>query len=307
MFNLIARRALLALPIVWGVSFVTFMLIHLLPGDPVLVMLSASNPTPRQIAEVRQQLHLDEPLPQQYIGYVARVLRGDLGESVFDQRPVLDEILEVLPSTIELAVAAVAIGAFLGLVLGTLGALSEGRWLGSLIGTLSLVGVSMPSFWLGFLLIFAFALRLGWLPATGQGGLARLILPAATLGLGFAAITTRLVRQSMVEILRTGYIRTAWAKGLTQRVVIVRHALTNALIPVITVVGVQLGNLLAGTIIVETVFSRQGIGRLAVIAILDRDFPLVQGVVLVSALGYVLVNLVVDLAYLVVDPRTRVA
>ncbi len=305
MIRFVARRLLVAVGILWAVSLLVFFMIHLIPGDPVLVMLGAGNPTPQQIAQVRQQLHLDEPIPAQYIRYLSRVVQGDFGRSVFTQRPVGAAIRDQLPSTLELALTALCISAVLGLVLGTISAVRQHTWIDEGATILALVGVSMPNFWLGFLLIFLFSLQLGWLPATGQGGLNRLILPAATLGLSFSAITTRLVRSSLIEILHQEYVLTARAKGLMERLVVFRHGLRNALIPVVTILGVQFGNLLAGTIVVETVFARQGIGRLAIQAILDKDFPLVQAVVLVQAIGYVLVNLAVDLSYVVLDPRLR--
>lgn len=307
MLGFIVRRLLLAVPVIWGVSLIVFFIIHLLPGDPVLVMLRAANPTPAQVAELRAQLHLDDPLHVQYLTYVSRALRGNLGESVFTKRAVASEIGDQLPSTIELATAAILISTTAGVALGTISAAKAGTRTATLVSIGSLLGVSMPNFWLGLLLIFFFSLQLGWLPATGQGGLGRLIMPALTLGLSFMAVTTRLVRSSLIEILQYDYVRTARAKGLVERVVLLRHALRNAMIPVLTVVGVQFGNLLAGTIVVETVFSRQGIGRLAVNAILDRDFPVVQGVVLISAIGYSLINLVVDLSYALLDPRVRYA
>jgi len=269
------------------------------------VMLSGANATPEQVAELRAQMHFDDPLIAQYARFLGRAAAGDLGRSIFSKRPVVDEIADQLPSTLELAGAAVLIAVVLGLVLGILAALRPNSWLDRLSMLLALGGVSMPSFWLGLLLIFAFSLELGWLPATGQGGWRRLLLPAATIGLNYAAVVARLVRSSFLEVLGQTYIGTARAKGLAERVVVLKHALGNALIPVVTIIGVQLGNLLAGTIIVETVFSRRGMGRLAVTAVLDKDYPLIQGVVLVSALGYVLVNLLVDVSYSIIDPRIR--
>jgi len=299
------QRVALAVPVVLGVSILVFAIVHLLPGDPVLVMLSGANATPEQVAELRAQMHFDDPLIAQYARFLGRAAAGDLGRSIFSKRPVVDEIADQLPSTLELAGAAVLIAVVLGLVLGILAALRPNSWLDRLSMLLALGGVSMPSFWLGLLLIFVFSLELGWLPATGQGGWQRLLLPAATIGLNYAAVVARLVRSSFLEVLGNAYIGTARAKGLGERVVVLKHALGNALIPVVTIIGVQLGNLLAGTIIVETVFSRRGMGRLAVTAVLDKDYPLIQGVVLVSALGYVLVNLLVDVSYSVIDPRIR--
>jgi ABC-type dipeptide/oligopeptide/nickel transport system permease component len=305
MFVYLQQRLALAVPVVFGVSLVVFAIVHLLPGDPVLVMLSGANATPEQVAELRAQLRFEDPLAVQYARFLRRALVGDLGRSIYSKRPVAEEIADQLPSTLELAAAAIAIAVAMGLVLGILAALRPNSWLDRLAMFVALGGVSMPSFWLGLLLIFAFSLELGWLPATGQGGWRRLILPAATIGLGYAAVVARLVRSSFLEVLGNAYIGTARAMGLAERMVVLKHALGNALIPVVTIIGVQLGNLLAGTIVVETVFSRRGMGRLAVTAVLDKDYPLIQGVVLVSALGYVLVNLLVDVSYSVIDPRIR--
>ena len=299
------QRLALALPVVFGVSILVFAIVHLLPGDPVLVMLSGANATPEQVAELRAQMRFDDPLAVQYGRFLKRAVAGDLGRSIFSKRPVVDEIADQLPSTLELAGAAILIAVALGLVLGILAAIRPNSWLDRLSMLVALGGVSMPSFWLGLLLIFLFSLELGWLPATGQGGWRRLLLPAATIGLNYSAVVARLVRSSFLDVLGNAYIGTARAKGLAERVVVLKHALGNALIPVVTIIGVQLGNLLAGTIIVETVFSRRGMGRLAVTAVLDKDYPLIQGVVLVSALGYVLVNLLVDVSYSVIDPRIR--
>ena len=284
---------------------VVFSIIHLLPGDPVLTMLSGTAATSEQVTELRSQLHLDEPIPVQYLHFLRRAMAGDFGRSIFSHRRVIDEIADQLPSTLELAGLTILASTSIGFLLGISAALCHNTWIDRLAMLVALSGVSMPPFWFGLLLIVIFSLELGWLPATGQGGLQRLILPAATLGLSYSAVTARLVRSSLLEVLRNGYITTARAKGLSEWVVVMKHALGNSLIPVVTIVGVQLGNLLAGTIIVETVFSRQGMGRLAVTAVLDKDYPLIQGVVLVSALGYVLVNVVVDVSYLIFDPRSR--
>ena len=293
------------MPVVVGVSAVVFSIVHLLPGDPVLAILSGANATPEQERELRAQLRLEDPLALQYVRFIARAVVGDLGRSIFTRRPVSEEIAEQLPSTLELAATAIGIAVVVGLTLGLLAAVWHNTWIDRAAMLVALGGVSMPSFWLGLLLIFVFSLQLGWLPATGQGGVSRLLLPAATIGLNYSAVIARLVRSSLLEVLGNGYISTARAKGLSEWGVTLKHALGNALIPVTTIIGVQLGNLLAGTIIVETVFSRRGMGRLAVTAVLDKDYPLIQGVVLVSALGYVLTNLLVDLSYAALDPRIR--
>jgi peptide/nickel transport system permease protein len=295
----------LSVPVIVGVSVVVFSIIHLLPGDPVLAILSGANATPEQERELRAQLRLDDPIVVQYARFLGRAVVGDFGRSIFSRRPVIEEIVEQLPSTLELAGTALVIAVAVGLTLGVLAAVWRDSWIDRGAMLIALGGVSMPSFWLGLLLIFVFSLQLGWLPATGQGGVSRLLLPAATIGLNYSAVIARLVRSSLLEVLGNGYIATARAKGLSEWGVTLKHALGNALIPVTTIIGVQLGNLLAGTIIVETVFSRRGMGRLAVTAVLDKDYPLIQGVVLVSALGYVLTNLLVDLSYSVLDPRIR--
>ncbi|MGH7323461.1 MAG: nickel ABC transporter permease [Candidatus Rokuibacteriota bacterium] len=305
MLTYVRRRLLLAVPVVFGVSVVVFSIVHLLPGDPVLAILSGANATPEQVAELRAQLRLEDPLVVQYLRFLGRAATGDFGRSIFSRRPVIDEIADQLPATLQLAGTAILIAAIIGLALGVMAAVRHNTWIDRLAMLMALGGVSMPSFWLGLLLILIFSLQLGWLPATGQGGLSRLVLPAATIGLNYSAVIARLVRSSLLEVLRNNYIVTARAKGLSERPVVLKHALGNALIPVTTIIGVQLGNLLAGAIIVETVFSRQGMGRLAVTAVLDKDYPLIQGVVLVSALGYVVVNLLVDLSYSVFDPRIR--
>jgi ABC-type dipeptide/oligopeptide/nickel transport system permease component len=305
MLTYVRRRLVLAVPVILGVSVVVFSIVHLLPGDPVLAILSGANATAEQEAELRAQLRLEDPLPIQYLRFLGRGAQGDFGRSIFSRRPVGEEIADQLPSTLQLAGMSIVIAAVVGLALGVLAAVRHDTWVDRTAMLIALGGVSMPSFWLGLVLILVFSLQLGWLPATGHGGLSRLILPAATIGLNYSAVIARLVRSSLLEVLGNGYIATARAKGLSEWPVVLKHALGNALIPVTTIIGVQLGNLLAGTIVVETVFSRPGMGRLAVTAVLDKDYPLIQGVVLVSALGYVLVNLLVDLSYSLLDPRIR--
>jgi ABC-type dipeptide/oligopeptide/nickel transport system permease component len=276
------------------------------PGDPVKIMLAEFVTTPDQVARMRAQLHLDEPVLQQYGRFVGNALRGDLGMSIRSRRPVATEIGENLGSTGRLALASMVVAIALGVPLGLIAALGRNSWLDVAAMGVALLGVAMPSFWLGFLLIFVFSLHLGWLPATGGGDLPHLVMPAVALGTIAAAIIARLTRSSMLEVLGQDYVRTARAKGLGGFAVVVRHALRNALIPVVTVFGLQFGNLLAGAVIVETVFSRPGLGRLIVGAILSKDFPLVQGTVLFVATAYVLINVVVDMAYAYVDPRIRI-
>ncbi len=288
MYRFLIGQLAATVPVLFGVSFLVFMMLHLVPGDPVQIMFSEAQSTPRQVTQIRSQLYLDEPLLQQYGRFVLNILRGDLGVSIRSSRPVASEIGDNLMSTLELAISAFCLAAVLGVVLGVIAAVQRGGWLDMGPMVLALAGVSMPSFWLGLLLIFLFSLRLGWLPATGGGDLPHLILPALTLALGAWAIMARLTRSSMLEVLHREFMTTARAKGLRDRTVLVRHGLKNALIPVVTIFGLQ-----------------SGVGRLIVSAILAKDFPVVQGIILLSATTYVIVNLLVDVAYGLIDPRIR--
>jgi peptide/nickel transport system permease protein len=302
----VGRRILAVVPVLFGVTLAVFSMLFLVPGDPVKIMLAEFVTTPEQIARMRAQLHLDEPVLVQYGRFVGNALRGDLGVSIRSRRPVAAEIGENIGSTGQLALASMVVAIGLGVPLGLLAALGRNSWLDVAAMVVALLGVAMPSFWLGFLLIFVFSLHLGWLPATGGGDLLHLVMPAVALGMIAAAIIARLTRSSMLEVLGQDFVRTARAKGLGGWSVIVRHALRNALIPVVTVFGLQFGNLLAGAVIVETVFSRPGLGRLIVGGILAKDFPLVQGTVLFVAAAYVLINVTVDVACAYVDPRIRI-
>ena len=306
MLTYVGRRILAVVPVLFGVTLAVFSMLFLVPGDPVKIMLAEFVTTPDQIAQMRAQLHLDEPVLKQYGRFVGSALRGDLGVSIRSRRPVTAEITENIGSTGQLALASMLVAIGLGVPLGLVAALGRNSWLDVAAMVVALLGVAMPSFWLGFLLIFVFSLHLGWLPATGGGDLPHLVMPAVALGMIAAAIIARLTRSSMLEVLGQDYVRTARAKGLGRASVIVRHALRNALIPVVTVFGLQFGNLLAGAVIMETVFSRPGLGRLIVGGILAKDFPLVQGTVLFVAAAYVLINVVVDVAYAYVDPRIRI-
>ncbi|HYW88020.1 MAG TPA: nickel ABC transporter permease [Chloroflexota bacterium] len=307
MYAYLAQRVVAAIPVLLGVSLLVFSMLHLVPGDPVRLMLSEFQTTPEQVERLRSQLHLDDPLPAQFGRFVWNSSHGDLGTSIRTRRPVTQEIADNLPSTLQLAVAGLFVAMALGVSLGIVAAVNQRSWVELVSMLMALLGVSMPSFWLGLLLIFLLSLRLRVFPATGGGDLQHLVLPAITLGLGAAAILARLTRSSMLEVLRQEYVTTARAKGLLEWVVIARHALKNALIPVITIFGLQFGQLLAGTFVVETVFARPGLGRLIIDGILNKDLPIVQGVVLVVAISYVLVNLLVDLLYSVLDPRIRYA
>ncbi len=305
MLRYIQRRLLIAIPVILGVATLVFALMHLLPGDPAETMLAQSGGQPEMLARLRHQLGLDLPLHVQYLRYLGNLLRGDLGESIWLRKPVSQILLEQLPATLELALAAMAIGVFGGVVFGLVAALKHNSWADRLVMALSSVGISMPIFWSSLLAIYLFAATLQWLPATGQGDLKHLILPAAVLGYGAAGAIARLVRSSMLEVLGQEYITVARAKGLFWRIVVVRHALRNALIPVVTMLGLQFGGLLGGAVITETVFSRQGLGRTMVDAIIWKDFPLVQGGVMLIAGMYILINLVVDISYAFIDPRIR--
>ena len=305
MFRYLLRRLFSSIVVIWAVSTAVFGMMRLLPGDPVLVMLQTSGGSPERIAELREQLGLNEPVLVQYQKFLSGLIRADLGNAIFTGRPVLATIFEQLPATIELAVASLVIGVVLGVLLGVISALKEGGWIDTFSMIFAATGVAMPSFWLGLMMIFLFSLKLGWLPATGQGGLERLIMPATVLGLTVAASVARLTRSSVIDVLNQEYITTARAKGLQEKMVVWKHAFRNALIPVVTVIGLQFGWLLSGTVITETIFSRQGIGRLAVQAVLWKDFPLVQGTVLVSVVFYMVANLMVDILYAFLDPRIR--
>lgn len=268
-------------------------------------MLAETGASAADIARLKREFGLDRPFVEQYATFVSRAVRGDFGRSLRLRIPVTDALAEQLPATLELTFAALLVSLAIGLGLGVLAAVRQGTWLDTLTMMVSLVGVSMPIFWSGLLLIFLFSLRLGWLPAAGTGGLPALALPAFALGFSGAAIIARVTRSSLLEVLGRDYVRTARAKGLAERVVVLRHAMRNAMISVITIVGLQFGALLGGAVVVEVVFGRQGIGFLAAESIRQQDFPLVQGTVLIASLAFVLVNLLVDLSYGLFDPRIR--
>ncbi len=305
MLRYVAQRLIQAIPILLGVSIVVFGVLYLLPGDPVSAMLAGSGASAETIAGVRREMGLDQPIVVQYGRFLSRALRGDFGRSFTQRRPVSALIGEQFPRTLELAAASLLIGIVLGFALGIVAAAYHKTWLDTVSTGAALLGISVPQFFLGLVLILIFSYRLGWFPVTGQGGLARLVLPATVLGLGSAAFFARLVRTNLLETMRQDYVTTARSKGLPERVVLLRHALRNALIPVITALGLQVGWLLSGAAVTEVVFARPGIGRLLVDAILAQDFPLVQGIILFVTFIYVLVNLLVDIGYAVVDPRIR--
>jgi ABC-type dipeptide/oligopeptide/nickel transport system permease component len=283
-----------------------FLLIHIVPGDPVEQMLG-EGAAPGQITQLRHGLGLDQPLYVQYGRYLERLVHGDLGQSLKFQAPVRRIIFERYPATLALAFLALLVCASIAIPAGVLAAHRRGHPTDRVIGVFTLLGLAIPNFALGPMLILLFSIELGWLPVSGRGGPSYYILPAATLGAALAAILARMVRGSMLEELASDYVRTARAKGLSTRAVLFRHAFRNALIPIITILGLQFGTLLAGTIVTETIFSWPGIGRLTVQAISSRDYPLLQGCILVIALSYVLVNLLTDFLYAVIDPRVRLS
>jgi ABC-type dipeptide/oligopeptide/nickel transport system permease component len=306
MLRHILHRFLLTLPALWLVLTFVFLLIHIVPGDPVEQMLG-EGAAPGQVVELRHTLGLDRPILVQYGRYLSEIVRGDLGQSFKFQAPVRHVIFERYPATLQLAFLALLVCAAIAIPAGIIAAHKRGSSADRSIGVFTLFGLAVPNFALGPLLIVLFSIELGWLPVSGRGGPLNYILPAATLGAALAAILTRMVRGAMLEELSSDYVRTARAKGLSTSTVLVRHALRNALIPIITILGLQFGTLLAGTIVTETIFSWPGIGRLTVQAISSRDYPLLQGCILVIAVSYVLVNLLTDVLYAFIDPRVRLS
>lgn len=304
MARFIYTRLLLMVPVLFVVSIAVFMMIHLIPGDPVSVIMGESGASAEQIELVREELGLNDPLPTQYINFMRGMVSGDVA-SLRTRQPVIDIFKNLFPKTMQLALSALALAALIGVPLGIYAATHQHKPGDYLSMVISFVGVSVPNFWLAMLLIYVFAIRLGWVPATGGEGFKRLIMPALVLAVQQSALIARLVRANMIEVLGDDYIKTARSKGLSERPVILRHALRNALIPTITILGLNFGYLLSGAAVVETVFARPGIGRIIVEGILNKDFPLVQGMVLLTATTYLLVNLLTDISYAVIDPRIR--
>jgi len=304
MLSYIARRLVLTLPVLFGVATLVFSLIHLVPGDPAQAMLG-DGASPEDIAQLRTRLGLDRPLLEQYARYLKGLVRGDLGISLRTQQPVTAQIAERLPATAELASAAMLVAVALALPLGLIAAVWRGGWVDQSAMGLALVGISVPGFWLGPLLALIFAVELGWLPVSGRGTLAHLVLPAITLGSALAAILARMTRASVLEELREQYVVAARARGASRVRAVVVHALRNSLIPIVTILGLQLGAVLTGSIITETIFSWPGVGRLLIQSINFRDYPMVQGCILLIAVTYVTMNLLTDLVYGWLDPRIR--
>ncbi len=304
----VLQRLLALIPLLVGVSFLVFLMAQLVPGDPVMMMLGEySVASAEDIEQLRAQLGFNDPLHVQYGRYLGGLVQGDLGESMRSRKPVAKLILQRLPHTLELTLAALAFAIVFGTAMGIIAALHHNRWLDYVAVTIALLGVSIPGFWLALLLILLFSVTLGWLPVLSSPGLRGLILPALALGLWAGGTIARLVRSGMLEVMRQDYVRTAHAKGLPDRSVLFQHALRNALLPVVTVVGLQFGQVLAGTVIIEAVFSRPGLGLMLVNAIVAKDFPLVQGIVMFVAAAYIVVNSLVEILYVWIDPRIRYA
>jgi len=325
MSRYVVKRVLHTLLVLLGVSLMTFALIHMTPGDPVLVMLG-TDATPSELDRLRHLLGLDQPLYVQYAQYLGRLLTGQMGDSIFQHQAVTKLIGDRFPATVELTLAAMSIAVVLGMLTGVISAVVPYSLFDVTAMLIALAGVAMPVFWLGMLAILLFSLQLGWLPSFGRGepfvqavqywfrtgdpsdvvdSLRHIVLPALTLGAFSAALISRLVRSALLEVLGQDYVRTARAKGLAQAPVIAQHALPNALIPVITVIGLQVGTLLGGAVLAETIFAWPGMGRLLIQAISQRDYPLVQGIVMVTALAVSIINVIVDLLYATINPRVR--
>jgi len=304
MIRYLSLRVLLALPALWLIVTMVFLLAHIIPGDPVQQMLG-EGARAEDLQQLRHQLGLDRPISAQYAHYLVGVLHGNLGESFRFQQPVTHVILSRYPATLELAFVALLVCIAISVPAGIYAAEHRGTSTDHAVGLFTLFGLSVPNFALGPVLILIFSVIVGWLPVSGRGGAEHLVLPAITLGAALAAILTRMVRSSVIEELSSDYVRTARAKGLSESQVLFRHAFRNALIPILTILGLQFGTLLAGAIVTETIFSWPGIGRLAVQAINARDYPLLQGCILLIAVSYVVVNLLTDMIYALVDPRVR--
>jgi ABC-type dipeptide/oligopeptide/nickel transport system permease component len=300
----IVRRSLHSCLLLFGVSLVVFLLLHIVPGDPAIVLLG-DQATPQRVAEVRRALGLDRPLAEQYWRFVSRAVQGDFGQSIRAMRPVLPYVVERLPATLELSAGALLISAGLGIPLGVLAATRRRSVWDRLALNLALLAQSAPNFWVGLILIAVFSVNLGVLPVSGRGGLRHLVLPSVTLAIFFIGLVVRLTRSGMLEVLSQDYVRTAWAKGMPERLVVFRHALKNALIPIVTVLGLQVGTLLGGAVVTETVFAWPGMGQLAVQAIYQRDYPVVQAIVLLLGGAFVLINWAVDVTYSLLDPRIQ--
>jgi peptide/nickel transport system permease protein len=304
MLSVLGRRLLAAIPTLFGVATIVFLMVRLLPGDPARV-IAGIQASAGEVSALRHKLGLDQPVLEQYADFLARLGRADLGTSARSGDPVLTEIFARLPATVELAVLSTGLASFVGILAGTLAAMRPHSWVDFVLSATTVFGISMPVYWLGLMLVLVFSVELGWLPAAGNDQPLAFVLPTLTLAAFSVALIARMARATMLEALGQDYVRTARAKGASRARVVLRHALRNALLPVITVIGLQFGALLGGAVLTETVFSWPGLGQLLIQSIVARDYPLVQGILLVFAVSVVFVNLFVDLAYSYVDPRVR--
>lgn len=305
MWSFLGRRIAMGLLTIFVTTVAVTLLIHLVPGDPVQIMYAQSQgTTPEQLEAIRRSLGLDQPIYVQYLNFLGRLLEGDLGTTVRGQQPVLDLILQRLPNTLALAFSAMAIAAAIGIPLGFLAAWKRGTWVDTGLMTMAIAGVSVPHFWLGLILLFVFAVELQWLPVAGTGPL-NLVLPAVTLGMSNAAIVARMTRSSMIDVMGQDFVRTAHAKGLPTGTILRRHVFRAGVVPVLTIAAMQFAAMMGGAIVVENIFAWNGIGRLAIEAIFQRDYPMIQGFILVFAVVVVAVSVLLDVAYALVDPRVR--
>jgi len=305
LFSKALMRVSSALVSILGSLVLVFFIIYMMPGDPVMSMLDPTTATPEAIENLRKELGLDQPFYVQFADYFTSMLKGDFGQSLVTSESVFQKVVMHLPATLLLTLTSMTFAVVIGVTLGVLSAIYRNRWIDGLVRIIGLFGISMPTFWSGILLILVFSVQLNWLPVMGSDGWASLVLPTLALGFVGAGLIIRMVRTSMVEVIDEQFILTLRAKGLSERLVMFRHALRNALIPAITIIGMHIGEMLAGTVVVETVFSRQGIGRIIADAIISKDMPVIQGVIFFSAIVFVTVNLLVDLSYSVIDPRIR--
>ncbi len=307
MAQFVFRRVLVSIPVLFGVTLLAFSIIHLIPGDPVQIMLFGSNPTPAQLQHLRAQLGLTEPYPVQYLVYLGQLLHGNLGQSFISGEPVTHEIATQFPNTLSLTVAAMGVALLVGVPLGIIAGARPNSWLDHIATGVAVLGVAIPYFWLALVLILVLSVNLHWLPSLGDGSPQAIILPAVSLGWGFAAIIARLLRNNLIEIYHQQYMHVARAKGLSEWKILRKHAIKNALVPVITILGLQFGNMLSGAVAIEVIFGRRGIGSYLVSAIQAKDIPAVQGIMLFIAIVYIVINLIVDISYGLVDPRVRLS
>lgn len=303
----VLRRLAASIPVVVGITVVAFLLIHMVPGDPAQAILFGSNASPEQIAELRTRLGLDQPLWQQYLTFLNQLLHGDLGTSYVTNNPVASELLSRTPSTLQLTAAAMAIAIAVGVPLGLVAGIRPGSTLDLVSRTVSFIGVAVPYFFLALLLVLAFSINLNWAPAIDDGSAAALVLPAVSLGWGYAAILTRLVRGRVIEEYRSDYVKSANARGCSERRVLLAHVFRNSSIPAVTMIGLQFGNILTGAAVTEVIFGRSGVGSFLATSITTKNIPVVQGAIVLIGISYILINLLVDLAVGAIDPRTRLA